>query len=185
MIGALQCVAVCCSVLQCAEVCCSVLQCAAACCSVLQCVAACCNVLQCVAVCCSVLQRVAACCSENHFRSASSSADRISPINVNLKSLPSRPIRDLEQSYFLDNIWRETTQDALFWQTSTRKKPKRMKPKKHLLQLDEGLRTTADLLQLLLVCVRCACVCVKETERTRACVCERERKKVCGCLVES
>ena len=37
--GALQRVAVCCSVLQCVAVCCSVLQCVAMCCSALQCVA--------------------------------------------------------------------------------------------------------------------------------------------------
>jgi len=53
--GAVQCVAVCCSVLQCVaavwpgrgrQMWCSVLQC--------ECVAVCCSVLQCVAVCCSM-----------------------------------------------------------------------------------------------------------------------------------
>jgi len=87
-LGALQCLAVCCSVLQCVTgnggqflwtleeaccSCCSVLQClavcssvsqsAALCCSVLHCAAACCSVLQSAAVCCRVLQHAAGCCS--------------------------------------------------------------------------------------------------------------------------
>ena len=65
MLGALQCVAVCCSVLQCVTVCCRVLpvlrqtlcaRCVAVCHSVLQCVAVCCGVLHCVAepfLCCT------------------------------------------------------------------------------------------------------------------------------------
>jgi len=53
MSGALQCVAVCCSVLQCVAVFCRVLQCVAVCCSVLQCVATCCNMLQSTAACCT------------------------------------------------------------------------------------------------------------------------------------
>jgi len=49
--GALQCVAICCSVLQCVAVCCIVLKCVAVRCSMLQCVAVCCSVLQCAVLC--------------------------------------------------------------------------------------------------------------------------------------
>ena len=72
-----------------------------------------------------------------------------------------------------------------------------MKTKKLLLQLDEGLRTTADLLQLLLVCVHlCMCVltCVCARTCVRVYVSKRERKHsaaatssvcaVCMCFCE-
>jgi len=65
--GALQCVALCCTVIQPVRgrVCCRVLQYVAVCCSVFQCVAVCLNpfVDECVAVYCSMLQCLVVCFS--------------------------------------------------------------------------------------------------------------------------
>ena len=90
--GALQCVAVFCSVLQRVAVGCSVLQCVheylwtrrlsqGA----LQCVAVCCSVLQRVAACCSVLQCVAVCCRMRGDSAPFSTSSRIKWVMSHIK----------------------------------------------------------------------------------------------------